>query len=191
MRSVMGQATVWLITTLMLNGCGLEPPEDTCYRVLTRSITNYQFRENVVSNGGIRLDTSGYEVDIDLLDRLVGDTESCLKEQTKKRRFAITKQCLQVKIADDWFRASCAGQPQAFPCAIPDDVCAEAKAKRGACEQTPQFDPDKCYCGGTIQNGDTLIVTPNLATLAHELVHLVTQAPDPIPQSLAGCAQPR
>jgi hypothetical protein len=107
-------------------------------------------------------------VDLAEVDGIVDALEHCLGE-------TIPRECLTVKIALDWYISPCSGA-ELFPCDIPQTLCKNASA------ECP------CRCAGTVQDNTVAVTTPNLASLAHEVTHIVTGLHDPFPPDVAMCA---
>ncbi|MEK7516634.1 MAG: hypothetical protein AAB562_03490 [Patescibacteria group bacterium] len=142
--------------------------ETPCFPNYARNITAYVVEPNAETPGGIAVDESGFPVDLAAVDGIVDALEVCLGEE-------IPRECLTVKIAPDWYVSPCSGA-QLFPCDIPQTRCANA---------TPDC---PCRCAGTVQDNTVAVTTPNLASLAHEVTHIVTGLPDPFPPEVAACA---
>lgn len=154
--------------------------------------THYEVAANETTPAGISLDTSGYEIDLQKLDKLTDEVEICLHgifyTYYDKSDFWIDRSCLEVKIAPDWFTAPCPEQAQAFPCELNPSLCGDpAKRLERGCVETDYFKLDGCYCAGLVQDGQVLVVTPNLAAYKHELLHVVLNADDPIPPPFDEC----
>ncbi len=123
-------------------------------RYASYKYTNYTIRAHQKTKDGIRVDTSGFDVDFDRIDMLTFELEGCLQQSIKRCGF-------RVKIAPDWQYYECS-QRELFPCQLPEF--------RNGC-----LDDDcPCGCTGTNQDPSTVVVTPNLAAFKHELIHTVT-----------------
>jgi hypothetical protein len=165
------------IATATLIAMGCDPPEPGCPAIWAQNITAYAFQADAATASGITVDTGGQTVDLSAVECIVSATEACLNAKMNQGvdtgRYAgyIDRSCVTVKIAPDWY-----GHPgsQGFPCALEGyPICSE---------------DGYCDCAGTVQDGSLLVVTPNLAALAHELTHVVTGFYDPIPPSINECA---
>lgn len=139
-----------------------------CFGNSASNTTNYSIQPDVATPKGIAVDTSGFYVNPETVDAIVDAVETCLAT-------TIPRECLTVKIAPDWYVSPCSGA-ELFPCDIPQTLCADASPN---CP---------CRCGGTVQNNFVAVTTPNLASLAHEVTHIVTGLPDPFPPEIAECA---
>ena len=126
------------------------------YNCFCRAITNYKVSASVQTSGGISVDSSGIDMDLNVLDSDADKTEICLG-------LSIDRDGFNVKIAPDWyvFQTDDGRSAQVFPCDLPPSYCGN---------QTP------CVCAGVVQPRHTIVVTPNLAAYRHELIHLVTGA---------------
>lgn len=124
-------------------------------------ITAYVVRAESKTPSGIVVDTSGIPVDLESIDRLTRELEQCL-------RLTIDPDCLVVKIAPDWYVSECTNT-ELFPCDFPKSWCDQIR---------PADNPCPCNCAGVIQNGNIIIVTPNLRAYKHELIHVVSGLSD-------------
>lgn len=120
------------------------------------SATSYRVKIDVKTPSGIEVDTSGFDVDILRLDRLVADLEACIDRPIKRCGF-------RVKIAPDARYQACAGM-ELFPC--------RARELAEGCENNAC----PCGCSGAVQYPSVIVTTPNLASVPHELIHLVLRA---------------
>lgn len=120
--------------------------------------TSYTINPNAVSPEGIEIDTSGFSVDLILLDQLTNETEDCL-------RISIRRCGFKVKIPEDWRYQECAGL-ELFPCKTP--------------ENKPGCESEVCPCGctGIVQYPSVIVVPPDLRAYKHELIHTVTHEDD-------------
>ena len=167
------------LVLLTILACRPTPP----YYSQSRSITEYDFDPCTVTEGGTEIDTSGFPIDIQEVDRKTDELELCLKEALNDEDFTIDKTRLNVKIAPDSFVAPCTDPVEIFPCGLP--VC-ERNPERG-CSITEEFTEHGCYCAGVVQNGYILVVTPNLAAYKHEALHVILQIHDPFPAEFSAC----
>ncbi|MDD4476965.1 MAG: hypothetical protein PHY40_02290 [Patescibacteria group bacterium] len=131
---------------------------DGCYWSNYSSITDYDVNPDILSPSGILVDTSGFEVDLEELDKQIADLETCL-------RIPVRRNCLTVKIADDWYQSVCSGQ-QLFPCNIDSQICYDKDVEPTA--ECP------CACRSMVQNENTIITTPNLYLFRAELARMIT-----------------
>ena len=126
-----------------------------------RALTDYKVSPDETTLDGIRIDSSGNrEIDFDLLDSIVADLESCLGVWIDRSGF-------EVKVPEDWYLSPCTGA-ELFPCNLPPSLCEGVGLHPTA--ECP------CACAGAVQPQSTVVVTPNLAALSHELIHLITGA---------------
>ncbi len=154
--------------------------------------THYETNIDVTTVSGISIDRSGYQIDLQKLDKLTDELELCLGDvydaYYERKDFWIDRSCLNIKIAPDWFTAPCPDTPEVFPCELQPLLCdyKEERLERG-CAETDYFKLDGCYCAGIIQDGNIIIVTPDLAAYKHELLHVLLDANDPIPPPFDQC----
>lgn len=154
--------------TLACLACLVQSCEQPCFPNYARNITAYAVEPSAETSRGIAVDASGFPVDRGTVDEIVDALEACLE-------IPIHRECLTVKIAPDWHVSPCSGA-ELFPCDIPQTRCENASA------ECP------CRCAGTVQDNTVAVTTPNLASLAHEVTHIVTGLPDPFPPEVAACA---
>jgi hypothetical protein len=121
------------------------------YGSFGKPVTHYRVDPDETTPGGIRVDTSGFEVDLVRLDALTVELEACLVPiLTDLAPFSIDRGGYDVKIPPDWFEEN---GLQGFPC----DYYGK--------------------CAGVVQPQHDIIVPPNLAAYKHELIHLVINWP--------------
>jgi hypothetical protein len=144
-----------LIVMVFLMGC-----EDPCYTNMFKNITNYSVNPNTSTPSGIDVDSNGYWVDVEAIDRKVKEVEECLGTE-------ISRSCLTVVIAPDWYISSCTGVAL-FPCDMPQSSCDEKNLPQVQTEDCP------CACRSILQNFDAIITTPYLENFKGELARLVT-----------------
>ena len=151
------------------------------YHGMYRSVTSYNIQPVTRTPGGIHVDRSGNNIDLDDLDKKTAQVETCLAKNFPDGRLSPEVQsashCIRptfdpffhrdaayVKIAPDW-HVGCEGE-QVFPCNVDPKLC-EAKG----------FVPTKqcpCECRSTIQNDNVVVTTPNLYLYKGELIRLMT-----------------
>lgn len=141
------------LPTILLIGC-LTP----CYHNDYANITNYEVISDTSTPDGISVDSSGFLIDLNEIDRLVTEFENCYG--------TVNRECLTVKVAPDWYVSECSGQ-QLFPCDIDEAICIEQK-KVTPTKECP------CNCRAMIQDENTIIVTPDLRLLQGELARMVS-----------------
>lgn len=162
----MMRLTVPLIAA-MLTGCGALVAFVTQFHPSVRynmpheyqdaKFTAYPVKVNARTETGITVDTSGFPVDLARIDFLVGEVAECLQ-------MSLVREGITVKIAPDWYVDACTGR-QEFPCDLP-----QFRREPERCEACP------CGCSGILQPPATIVTTPDLRTLKHECIHLVTGA---------------
>lgn len=123
----------------------------------SKNITSYSVSYDLVTNRGLLVDTGGEPVSAEALDEKLMELEDCLGRE-------ILGQCIGVKIAPDSYISECTGA-ELFPCDFPEDRCAAIRPPGMDCP---------CNCTGVVQDGNIVVVTPNLAAFKHELIHVVT-----------------
>ena len=129
--------------------------------------TDYTVGSTQKTKDGISIDISEQTVDLVRVDSLTRELETCLGRSVERRAFVI-------KIAPDWRMQECAGR-QLFPCSLPnfEPGCADRECP--------------CGCAGILQWPNVVVTTPNLASLKHELIHLVTRQIDHQYPAFAQC----
>lgn len=127
----------------------------------SKNITSYEVDYDLITNRGLLVDTSGLPVSSEALDAKLLELEDCLGRE-------ILGQCIGVKIAPDNYISECTGT-ELFPCDFPENRCEEIRSPGETCP---------CNCAGVIQDGNIVVVTPNLAAFKHELIHVVTGLSD-------------
>lgn len=167
-----------LVFAFLLIGCG----QDFHYNNYYLNVTEYDINPNIVSPNGIRVDTSGFDIDLIELDSHFVHVERCLNDnfpnQIIPKDTYISAHCLYntfpdkiyresiiVKIAPDW-TYSCDSSQQVFKCNIDPKLCEEKGLI--STEECP------CRCRGAIQNQNVIITTPNMYLLNNDLIRLHT-----------------
>lgn len=143
-----------------------EPPAFGWYLV------DFPFCPDVRTDLGIKIDMRAEAIDLDIVDCVWQTNEHCLASLPPEEDAApdpIEPACAGIMVAPNWRVSPCTGK-MGFPCDLPQDP-----------EHCGTTDPDNCpcMCGGTIQRGGVIVVTPDLGALAHELTHYRTDLPDP------------
>lgn len=146
------------IIVILLIGCQTAP----CYQNSYLNVTEYDVRANDITPDGIDVDNSGYEVDLNEIDRIVNEFEECYG--------IVYKSCLTIKVAPDWYVSPCSGQ-QLFPCDIDEALCEQKGLTPN--EECP------CNCRAIIQDENTIIITPDLLLLQGELARMVSGINNP------------
>ncbi len=159
MRVVTGLIVSSLLLASACTGTGAE---EGGYDCRCSPLTHYSVDPNVRTPGGISVDTSGFEVDLDYLDRQTADLEACLG-------LSIDRGGFDVKVAPDWYTSACSGN-QGFPCDIDPAVC--IASGRVPTEECP------CACAGTVQPSGHVVLAQNLLAYRHEMIHLVVGTAD-------------
>lgn len=140
------------------------------------NITDYDINLDAVTPRGIYVDTSGFEIDLEEIDRQVDFLENCLQENSIISQ--IHREWFVVKIAPDWFVSECSGQ-QIFPCEMPDSVCENKDLE--ITEECP------CMCRSAIQDENTVVTTPNFYLFRGELARMATGYNNPWFYPVSGC----
>lgn len=140
----------------VLLGCSLDSVEQQL------PLTDYAVQVDALTPNGMRVTSNGQDIDLTDIDRLVSGLEECLDMD-------IDRAVYQVIIAPDWYESPCT-KTQLFPCNFSEEYLSEMK--RNFPEQAKSS--CKFACAGATQGWDTAVVTPNLAALRHELIHLLT-----------------
>jgi len=182
-----------MIFPMILCACQhIFPSSPVCYRDRGyATITRYRVVPNVTSKSGIKVDDNNSGFPVEEIERDVGELEECLATKIKRN-------CIEVKIADDWVVSPCTGR-QYFPCGISPEVC-KKKIKSGALKMisTSPCQADRvmgtlfkvvsghrepcteciCGCAATIQRNRVIVTTPDLYLFKAELARLVTNIND-------------
>lgn len=146
---------------------------DDCPRIFGKNITSYSYKPNKTTPKGYRIDTNDQEVDLVSIDCIIETMKTCFMSKGNLENEFETPdpECLKIVIADDWFHpinketGEVLENIQIFPCDLP--------GAQG--------------CAGVVQNNQIIIVTPDLAALGHELIHVQTGEADPFPDSFEPC----
>lgn len=168
---------------------------DHCYQEYGfGQFTSYEVNVNAYTPLGIGVDDPKHELDPEQIDQTVKNVVACVaniadsgftdEEFTKGECYikiidAEIKHCLVVKVPPDWSTSKCSGE-QVFPCATGDFRCAEKGLSPS--ETCP------CMCRGIIQDGDVVLITPNLRLLPGTLTTLFTGCLSPWVGRLAECS---
>lgn len=160
-----------LAAGILVLSCASKHTNLQCYDNRYMNITSYEVEPSVVTESGIWVDPSGYQVDLIELDRQVDDFEEC-------SGFTVKRNCLTVKIASDWYVSPCSGQ-QVFPCRINPRVCTDKDIE--ITEECP------CRCRAMIQDENTIVTTPNLYLFRGELARMVLGINNPWVDGISHC----
>lgn len=138
----------------------------------TKNITEYEITDEAIHLvNGATLDDPHCEVYfVEFMDT-INQFEECTGFMPKWP-------CITVKVADNWRRSACTFQ-QNFPCNRDINECID----------NGDFVSDlcPCSCNYAIQNGDIVVVTPDLSGLREGLARIVTGDRDPWSQPYAHC----
>jgi hypothetical protein len=120
--------------------------------------TNFKLGKMIKTRSGIAVDTSGQMINLEALDSKTAELEKCLGHSIKRCGF-------KVKLAD-----KSAYYPEIsrelFSCNLPG-------FEKGCEKESPP-----CGCSGIVQYPNIVVITPNLESYKHELIHLVTGISD-------------
>lgn len=135
----------------------------------------YLVAASQVSPSGIRFDDSDQHISGALLDRLVGEVETCLQKSIDRRSFV-------VKVPADW-SLSCDGSQQILSSRAPDAGCiAKGEQPTPACP---------CRWRAVVQGPNVIVATPSLYLFKDALTRFVTGSQNPwADPALAKCAAP-
>ena len=158
----MNTTTLLLTVVLLITAC-----YDDCPRIYGKNITSYGYHPDATTTNGYRIDTNGQRVDLTAIDAIIQETTECFATLGVPDFEPPDPSCVKIVIADDWFHPADNPTVQIFPCDLPN--------AQG--------------CVGVIQNNQIMIVTPDLAALAHELTHVQTGAGDPFPENWRQCSE--
>lgn len=186
---------VFILTALVTN-CGID---DSCPRWNYYNQFNYKTNFNQTTPIGIKVDTSGQDMSLVLIDELTLKVEDCLNKNfpdgkipddvykagqcsTKTLELPCDKDCLKVKIPNDWLW-SCDGTQQLLPSQAPKALC-EAKGLHPTAECP-------CRWRAGIQDDSIIVATPNLHLYKDPLIRYITGCNNPwFHPKLAECANP-
>lgn len=191
-----------LIAALLLWGCGMSPTEDTdpvCPSFPIRYGADWKIHPTTVTPGGRNVDPTGNDVDPVLIDAILDSVNACVEDlygnpprvedidaaaqchENAFRPFPCEGGCTTIKVVDDW-EPSCDGTDQVLPLIAGDDGCVDKGLNP----------TDSCPChwrAATQDDGNTLVVTPNLRLLAD--VYVRSQGcRNPWAEGLSACVSP-
>lgn len=187
---------VRFIWTFFLFGCSVNPYDRNSYE----NVANYTINYNTVTPEGLKVDTSGQEVDLTQIDTQFNNVVSCLTNKFPNglptdviaashctyNNTIIDKAQLGIKIAPNWHNtpSTCGGTAgygpmEVFPCNVPNSLC-EAKGL--------MVTPDcPCECRSAVLDNSIVVTTPNLYLLNDALIRILTSCNDIWTSELAGC----
>lgn len=168
---------------------------DHCYpEYRFDAFTSYPITRTENTATGIGLDDPKYELSPTRIEQTIHNVSDCIKamvdggytdeefiggECSNRTIDAEIRQCLVIKVAPDWKVSPCSGE-QIFPCNVGEYRCLQ----KG---QTPN--PQcPCSCRGLLQDGQAVIITPNMKLLPATLVTLFTGCLSPWVGRLGGCS---
>ena len=143
---------------------------------------NYEINFNQITASGIQVDFSGQDLSLGLVDELTKETEDCLIKNfpnktiaqnvyleadclVHKFTFPFNRSCFKVKVPNDW-TWSCDRTQQLLPYAAPQKLCDDKGFS---------YDPNcPCRWRAGIQDGDTIVTTPNFKLYKEQLLKLTT-----------------
>lgn len=179
---------------------GCEPPQPPYsqhhYQDQFPDQYHYSVAPDFTTAEGIRVDTSGVDVDLAGIDRQTDAVEACLGQAFGRPPLLpadlvaiahcdgttfplpLLREDLVVKIASNWV-LSCDGSEQLLPPPAP-------------CDPNKPPPPPGCVCHwrAGIQDNRTIVVTPNLYLYKDPLIRLTTGCNNPWVGQLAACAAP-
>ena len=170
-----------------------------------RWVFDYDVHPDRVTPKGIRVDDTGQDIDLELIDQLVDEVEECLYDEfgpepvlTEDMRLwkidvgsawclndsfvlPIDRSSIIVKIPDTW-SLTCDKSQQILADRSPDEGC----TAKGL---TPT---EECPCSwrAGFQPENVIIATPSLYLFKDPLIRLVTSCVNPWTDRLAQCASP-
>ena len=152
---------------LILCSCNTDP----CYYRMYDWGFNYETNPNHTTKYGIKVDTSGQNVNpliFDMVDQMAQEVEQCLDPKFTCKRDdtppKICKGCLIVKIPNDWSFSNKDSRQQVLSDRAPDEACKNS-------------DPP-CYWRAGLQDGYIIITTPNLFLFKDPLIKHMTRCDD-------------
>jgi hypothetical protein len=162
--------------------------------------TNYDVFPTSTTSQNIEVDSSGLNINLSKIDRLTNEVETCLimtfgnpsvlpddviqNGKCEKSTFSIPlkKECLTVKVADDWFlsKYEYAGTHHQQLPYTNGGQCTNKGLPTGV-----------CYYRVGIQDNMTIVVPPSFYLFKDALVRIVTGCHDPwYAEKLANCMNP-
>lgn len=174
-------------------GCGGEQ----CKRNYFQTHTNYKVNADQKTGSGIKVDTSGQDISLELIDQLTLEVELCLEEEFPEGKLprevrieanclddnfeSLHRECIQIKIPNNW-QYSCDGSQQVLQDEAPQYLCDQKGMSNSACT---------CNWRAAIQDEYTIIVTPSLYMYKDPLIRIITGCNNPWGhEKLAKCATP-
>lgn len=163
LRSVLCHAPL----ILLLTTCETRP----CAVRWTHNVTELWIEPNQSTPNGVLIDDPGSELDLLEVDRITAQVTECVQwAQKLDSNLCVDEPALGAKLAGcmvvkvpDWHVSECTGE-QVFSCAVPAASCA-VKGQTGPCP---------CSCRGAIQDGYTMLITPNRKLYAGTLTQYLS-----------------
>jgi len=144
-----------ILTALLILGCNSEGPQ-YCYSGNYETLKRYDLDFSAQTPGGIWVDPTGQDIDLAKIDTLTDELESCLGTR-------INRECIGVKIPDDWFVSECSGE-ELLPIPAPPELC-DAKGLPRDCGS---------YWRVETQDDNIIVTPPGLKLYKAELARIVT-----------------
>jgi hypothetical protein len=144
------------VVFLALLGCGPSDGPAYCYENHYLTLKHYETDFTQKTPGGIWVDATGQTPYLAKIDALTDELESCLGTR-------INRECLGVKIPDDWFVSECSGE-ELLPIPADPALC-DAKGLSRDCG---------CYWRVETQDDNIIVVPPGLELYKAELARIVT-----------------
>lgn len=148
-----------LVIFLALLSCSYDGPY-YCYGNNYATLKQYNIDFTEKTPGGIWVDTTGQNVDLARIDELTDELEACLGTP-------IGRECIGVKIPDDWFVSECSGE-ELLPIPADPALC----LAKGLTED--EVARCGCYWRVETQNNNIIVVPPGLKLYKAELARIVT-----------------
>lgn len=187
---------LWCLAGL---SCGPSFFPDDCPNYRYESNFRYENKVEETTPGGVRVDFTGQNLNPTLIDRAAQEVEECLIAQfgnpvvippelmsaasceTAQPSLPYRRECLAVKIPDDW-TMNCSGTEQVLPYGAPDQLCRDK-----GLNPTPE-----CPCRWRVgtQDDHWIVATPNLRLLKAEMVRHFTGCNNAWIGALATCSAP-
>ncbi len=164
-----------VFASLMAGSVGCDRQD--CPVIYGQSITALDFQPDARTPAGISVAANGSAIDLQAVDCVIDAAETCLQDSGVLKR-SVDRSCLQVLVAPDSHENPCVAGHQVFAC----DLSYYPDCRPGVERECP------CACAGVVQDGNIMVVTPNLAALAHEFTHVATGLFDPFSAEVSHCA---
>jgi hypothetical protein len=173
--------------------------EDKCNHHSLENINPpYEINAALTTPEGIRVDTSGQDVSLEMIDRVVDATERCINDTfpdrlpasitdaswcEKEYKHHIDRDCITIKIPNSW-SYSCDGTQLLLDRKVDNQLCIDKGLDR-------DFNECPCQWRSGIQEDNVIVVLPDLYMLPDPIVRYMTSCYNAWIGDLAKCAAPK